>query len=375
MTFRTITFNKNPFSATNFLSKIREKNMNRELNINTIQYLQNTNSKEFNKKLKKELLERNLEDELSKNNINNFNDNINLQKILPLMLTYNNYLPDNNKIEDGKRSSNDVECSNIISCFQLLLRYLFITKENIKKNNYLLKENLSKLKSFEDLLNDKEIIPKNKEKISELEKKKLKLQIFLKSNGVDIESKKKTKFYVCDICPFPYKQFYNYQDFHQHYVKNHINPYLALSNDYSIVNRGFDKYHFDNKMNELNKEITDMFQRAKSQKKEIIDKDFKIIENNIKFVTRDKNISGIRTNKRYETVGPSMNNKNMHLNNINSLSFSKNKEKRNEFIRKRIEDIQSNQKNFESNFQDQIELFMKEFKNEMLNMNLSKINK
>ena len=349
MTFRFHKFNNNnQFSENNVLSKIRESNTNTKLNIKTINSLQMTNNGEYNKQLKKAILERDLENELTKRNI--INDN-NIQNILSLMLTFNCYLPDNTKIDNNERSTNDVQCSNIILCFQLLLKYLFKEKEKIKLKNKSLEHNSLNLKS-----------PNYNKKISELEKKKLKLKLFLNINGVDLEPKTTNKLYVCDVCPYPYRKFNNYQDFHKHYVKRHINPYLEINNNYKIVNQAFDKDYFDKKLDELNEEVNDVFQNSKIQKKE---KDFKEKGNNINFLIKNNNFInnyGIRRNKRYETVGPNMNHKSLDLKNRSS---SNNKIK-NEYIRKRIEIIQNNQKDFELNFQKQIESFMKEFKNELL---------
>jgi hypothetical protein len=58
MSFRFHTFNRNKFSATNFLSKIKDKYDVQELNLNTIRSIQLTNDIEDNKKIKNNILEK-----------------------------------------------------------------------------------------------------------------------------------------------------------------------------------------------------------------------------------------------------------------------------------------------------------------------------
>ena len=360
MSFRFHSFNKNKnnFSATNFLSNIREKIItfrNKELNLNTIRSIQSTNNIGFNKQIKKKILEYNLEEEFSQKDDNNIQNLI--QNILPSMLTFNCYLPDENKINNNERAINDIECSNIISCFQLLIKYLFEEQEKGKIENKLLEGDLSKLKDLENLLNNNEIVPKNNEKIKKLINKKMKLQLLLKKNGKNVGIKTTPKFYICDVCPFPYKKFYSYQELHKHYVRNHINPYLSLKSEYKFINKGFDKFYFDNKMENLEEEVINIFKNARSHDK--VKK-----ENNSKekktFLSVDNKMYGIRRNRRYETVGP-----NINKNSI-SLKISKENEKMKEYVQKRIENFKLNQEKFERDFTNQIESFMKEFKDELL---------
>ena len=360
MSFRFHSFNKNKnkFSATNFLSNIREKNItykNKELNLNTIRSIQSTNNIGFNKRIKKKILELNLEEEFSQKDDNNIQNLI--QNILPSMLTFNCYLPDENKINSNERTINDIECSNIISCFQLLIKYLFQEEEKEKFENKLLEGELSKLKHLENLLNNKEIIPKNDEKIKKLINKKIKLQLLLKKNGKNIGLKSTPKFYICDVCPFPYKKFYSYQDLHKHYVKNHINPYLSLKSEYKFINQGFDKFYFDNKMENLEEEVTNIFKNARSNDKTKKENDSKEKKT---FLSVDNKMYGIRRNRRYETVGPNFNKNSM------SLKISKENAQMNEYIQKSIENFKLKQEKFERDFTNQIESFMKEFQDELL---------
>ena len=383
MSFKFHTFNKkNKFSATNFLSKIKEKNdINLQLNINTIRTVQLTNSIEKNIQIKKDLLKNDLNEELSKikndnkdNNLNNFDYNSNfIKKYLTLMLIFNSYLPDETKIDNYQRSVNNIEFSNIISCFQLLMKHLFELKEYNEIDNKLLDNKLSLLKKEADLVNNNDIIINNNNKINKLENKKLKLQLFLKKNGKDT-STKITKFYVCDVCPYPYKKFYSYRELHKHYVNNHINPYLSLNNNFTIINQGFDKLFFDNKMNELADDVIDTFKNVNTKKNIKSEDNFNEKKNKLNFIIKDgTNINIRRRNKRYETVGPTTYRSNYFLRNFNSNSYSKENEIKKEIIRKRIEYIKKKQKDFEINFQNQIKTFLEEFKNEITKLKNTQI--
>ena len=145
-----------PFSARNFLSsmnkKYKDNNNYQELNINTIRSMQLSHDINKNKKIKEIILSKNLENEINSNN---------LKEILPLMLTYNNFLPDDTKIENEKINENDIECSNIISCFQLLIKFLYEKYDENEKFNEVLENKISSLKQ-----------EKNSEEYNKLIKKK-----------------------------------------------------------------------------------------------------------------------------------------------------------------------------------------------------------
>lgn len=356
MSFKFHAFNKKLFSATNFISKVNEKNNHTEkFNMNYFTSIQLTSNKEYNNQIKNILLEKNLENDLSLK-INNEKTNSNIIKEnLVLMLKFNCYLPDEKIIHTYKKNANDIEFSNIISCFQLLLKYLYEIKEKNEIQNNLIEQNLALLKENANLLiNDISLL--NNNKISELENRKIKLLLFLKKNGKDLEIKK-NNLYICNECSFPYKKYYSYKEFHRHYVKNHINPYISLNNDYEIINLGFDKSFFDNKINDFTEEITN-----KLFEKDYTDPNKK----NINYFKK-QNVYGLRRNKRYETVGP--NNTNIDFNKFSQkLDNYDFKEKKKEIIRKRIEIIENKQKNFENNFKNQIKIFLDEFKKEILEL-------
>ena len=356
MSFKFHTFNKNKFSVINLLSNFTNNNyQNEQLNINTIRSIQLTNNNQYNMKIKKFLIKKNLEEELSNNkNDKNIETKSNIIKeVISLMLKYNSYLPDEIKIDNYDGSKNNIEFSNIISGFQLILKFLYELKENNEIQNYLIQKNPTKIEEI-ILKYNKIILNKNKE-IDRLENKKIKFQLFLHKNGKDIEQIK-GRLYVCDLCPFPYKNFYSYREFHKHYIKSHINPYLILNNNFSILNHGFDKFYFDNKINGFIEVVNEELKETNSGGK----------RNNIHFIKNDytnRKTFENRRNKRYETVSPN-NNTSITLNN-NSNDYN---EKRKEIIKKRIEYIENNQRNFEKNFKNQINSFLEEIKNEIINI-------
>ena len=366
MSFKFHTFSQRKFSARDFLSKFKENNIqNDNFNEISIRSVQLTNDIEKNKKIKKILVEKNLEEELSSSNKtnnditnkkNNENKSNDIKEILNLMLIFNCYLPDEIKIDNYDRSKNDIEFSNIISCFQLIIKFLFELKENSEAQNNLMEKTIL-LNKEEVLSKNKEINQKNNQEINRLENKKMKLQMFLKKygKGEDLESKR-MRFYVCDVCPYPYQYFYSYKEFHKHYVKNHINPSLSLSNEYTILNQGFDKSYFDNKINELSEDVTQAFKETKMGDN----------KNKINFLKNDKSNNRItvnRRNKRYDTFTKN-NNIGMNINN----NSNDNTEIRKEIIKKRLQSIENNQKNFEKNFKFQINSFLEEIKKEILNI-------
>ena len=365
MSFKFHTFRPKNFSARDFLSKFKENNIqNDNFNEISIRSVQLTNDIEKNKKIKKILVEKNLEEELSSNKANNDdagkknieNKSNDIKEIINLMLLFNCYLPDEIKIDNYDRSKNDIEFSNIISCFQLIIKFLFEKKENSEEQNNLMEKTIL-LNKDEVLSKNKEIIQKNNQEINRLENKKMKLQMFLKKygKGEDLESKR-MRFYVCDVCPYPYQYFYSYKEFHKHYVKNHINPSLSLSSEYTILNQGFDKSYFDKKINELSEDVTQAFKETKMGDN----------INNINFPKNDNSnniITGIRRNKRYDTFTKN-NNIGMDINN----NSNDNSEIRKEIIKKRLESIETNQKNFEKNFKIQMNSFLEEIKKEILNI-------
>ena len=341
MSFRFHYFNnkltyKRPFSARKLIStmNLRYANNNNynNLNINTVRSLQLSHDINSNMKIKKFILSKNLEKELNSNNLN---------EILQQMLIYNNYLPDDIKIEDEKMIDNDIECSNIISCFQLLIKFLFEKKTENEKYNNILEQKINSLKdeSYISKLNEK--IDKNEQKINQLERKKYKIKAFLKNNGIKFPSENNKKLYICNLCPEDVNKFDNYRSFHQHYVKTHINPFLFYDKDNNRninneLNYEFDKKYFDNKIDDF---LEEMKITLKSKSQQIIKK------------------------KHYKEEDIDTNNNMLKSQNISEKNDIS--RKKYDLIKERMEKLENNRREFEKKFKINVDNFLKEFKNEI----------
>ena len=342
MSFRFHYFNntiryQRPFSARKLISTMNlryadNNNTNyNNLNIDTVRSLQLSHDINSNMKIKKFILSKNLEKELNSKNLN---------EILQQMLTYNNYLPDDMKIENEKMNDNDIECSNIISCFQLLIKFLFEKKYENEKYNNILKQKINTLKEESSVSKLNEKSDKNDQKIYQLERKKSKLKTFLKNNGIKLPSENNKKLYICNICPKDNNKFENYREFHKHYVKNHINPYLFYDKNNNIninneFNYEFDKKYFDNKIDDFIEEMKATL-KAKTQN----------IMNNKNFKEEDAEVNNnmIKTQKILEK------------NEINMKKY--------DLIKERLAKLENNRIEFEKRFKNKVDNFLKEFKNQ-----------
>ena len=329
-----------PFSARKLLSTMRlqsneNSNTYRNLNINTVRSMQLSQDINDNQKIKNAILSKNLENEINP---------VNLNEILTLMLTYNNYLPDDIKIENEKMNDNDIECSNIISCFQLLIKFLFEKKaENENYNNYL-DNNISSLKQETNLSQYNEIIQKNSDKINQLEQKKLKLKSILLNNGKKLPPEMTKKLYICDICPNDNNKFESYRAFHRHYVQNHINPY-SFYNSGNNINKNieykndFENKYIENKMNNIFQNAMDKMRKSQSQKKSIFE--------------NEKN-KGIEKSNILKNAKLAKNNE------IKKIKYNK--------IMERIERMENNRKEFEKMFKINVDNFLNDLKNEIVKL-------
>ena len=139
------------------------------------------------------------------------------------------------------------------------------------------------------------------------------------------------------------------------------------------MNQGFDKYYFDNKMNELADEVVDIFKKTNDKNNAKSQENFKE-KDNLNLIFKDRaNLNITRRNKRYETVGPNTFNSKIFFRNINFNTYSKENEKKKEIVRKRIEILKNNQEKFENNFKEQIQTFLDEFKNEIIKLKTNQI--
>lgn len=381
MSFRFIKFNNPPkFSATKFLNNLnnRPPSYNKTLPINTVNSFQITQNLEENNQITKNLLEKNLETEISSNE--NVNSEI-LKQIIPLMLTYNSFFSEeeednSNPFKENKNKStnNYIEYSNIITCFQLLIKFLYETKENVASNNLNKENNLNEMKGQSKISNNENIISSNENKINILLAKKLKLESFLKANGHS-NYLNTNNIYFCDVCP--YKKFSCYKDFHHHYVKNHINPY-NVGDDGKLINveNGFDKIYFDNKINELTDEIKEFMRTNVSQKKQRIDKDFEEMQKSthilLNFNKRNNTTTNLYKLNRHVT-DPYIKNERKETNESFNPDISRDEKKVvNDLIIERINKIKKNQKNYEEFFEKQLNNFMLEFKNQLSQLKKNK---
>ena len=325
-----------PFSARRLLSTMKSKyisnkNTFNDLDINTIRSMQLSQDFNSNNRIKKIILSKDLEKELDENS---------LKEILPLMLTYNNYLPNDLNIEIEKNNNNDdynyndIKCSNIISCFQLLLKFLFEKMKENENYNDMLQNQISSLNQDENSKKCNELIQKNSEEINKLQQKKIKLKSILINNGKKIPSELDNKIYICDICPNNSNKFLSYRAFHKHYVQNHINPYSFNNNGNEFgFNNNLDNDYLDIKMNALLQKIM-----TTMKNKNII-------------IEKEKNRGGSILNGKRNFKGSEIKNKKMDK------------------IMERIEKIENNQKEFEKIFKEKVDNFLKELKSEIEKLN------
>ena len=346
--FRYFSYHKKyqrPFSARKLLATmkskyIEDKNNNNDLNINTIRSLQLSQDFKSNKKIKKIIISKDLEKEINENS---------LKEILPLMLTYNNYLPNDINIENEKINNNDnyndIKCSNIISCFQLLLKFLFEKKNENENYNTMLQNQISSLNQESNLIKYNELIQKNREKINKLQQQKIKLKSILINNGKKVPSQLDKKLYICDICQNDNNKFSSYRAFHRHYVQNHINPYSFNNNGINLnyelgFNNNLDNDYLDTKMNGLLQRVM----TTMKNKNIILEKEKK------------KGGANIGVEKGMLKSG-----RNFRGSEIKNRKMDK--------IMERIEKIENNQKEFEKLFKSKVDNFLKELKSEIEKLN------
>ena len=329
MSFRFHYFSKKPFSARNLLSTMKAQSDNFEsINLNTIRSMKLTNNIESNKKIKQLILSKNLEKDFSQNTENNKKI---LKEILPMMLSFNNHLPDDIKIENDKKNDTDIECSNIISCFQLLIKYLYEKEIENKKFNEELEKRITEIKKEPELNKYDNTIKRNNSKINQLQQQKIKMEFFLKKYGINPPSSS-PHIYFCDQCPITKNKFFSYKSFHKHYVQNHINPYTFYNYNNDSINfnaynnNNFDKEiedeYFDTKINDMLKRVLNNIKRPKSQ---------------------DIKLKSIKTKNKKDEI----------------------ERKKYEELKERIKRFENSQKEFEITFQNKLDNFLIEFKNEI----------
>ena len=247
-------FNQTSQSNNNILinDPNRNSNSNNFLNYNMSQ---SNAFKENNKNISKnDFLKKILEIDFKKEIENN-----NIDKIQPFLF--------NMIVTNFDNYGEDV--SYLISNFQKILKYLNDIQLGLnEKNNQL--EKIIEIKDKK--LN---LIKENNLKIEQLQNQinkttqiEMKYKLLLKKNNQKLPGyiDDKKKLYVCDVCKN--KKFYNYELFHKHYVKCHIDPNLDNGVNIAFMNNTFNKIYFDNQINELSKELNLMISKSNENENE-----------------------------------------------------------------------------------------------------------
>ena len=156
------------------------------------------------------------------------------------------------------------------------------------------------------------------------------MEFFLKKYGINPPPS--PHIYFCDQCPITKNKFFSYKSFHKHYVQNHINPYTFYNYNNDSINfnaynnNNFDKEiedeYFDTKINDMLKRVLNNIKRPKSQ---------------------DIKLKSIKTKNKKDEI----------------------ERKKYEELKERIKRFENSQKEFEITFQNKLDNFLIEFKNEI----------
>ena len=202
--------------------------------------------------------------EVLKINFKNEIENNNIEKIQPYLF---------NMINHNFSNYEENFFSDLVSHFQKILRYLYdIQLGLVDKNNQIEKiveQNDKKL----NLINENKLrIDKLQEQINKTTQIEMKYKLLLKNNGKKIPGSinENKKLYVCDVCKN--KKFNNYESFHKHYVKCHIDPNLDNGTNIAVMNNTFNKVYFDNKINEVSKELNLQISKINDNDEDIYNK-------------------------------------------------------------------------------------------------------
>ena len=292
--------------------------------------------------------------EILKINFKNEIENNNIEKIQPFLFNMiNNYFGDYEE-----------DFPYLVSHFQKILRYLYdIQLGLVDKNNQLEKIIEEKDKKL-NLIKDNQIrINKLQEQINKTTQIEMKYKLLLKNNNKKIPGSidENTKFYVCDVCKN--KKFNNYELFHKHYVKCHIDPNLDNGVNIAMMNNTFNKVYFDNQINELTNELNLTLSKMNDNKNEDINE--------------NKNVDFLNKNNNFEE---SIQNQNKNITLKSSKIFNNpRKNYRGEVIyntelQKKIKRVQELQNEKFDNFLSQFNIFRDMVYNE-LNKYSKKLNK
>ena len=225
----------------------------------------------------------------------------------------------------------------LVGKFQKILIYLYdiqiAMNEKNKELEFIYNQNQNKINKIK---HNELVIGNLNNKIKESKEKLDKLKILLKKNtGINKNHK---NIYFCDICPNI--KFTDYESFHNHYVKKHIDPNLDYGVNIFKMNNYFDQVYFDLKLKEFSNDVKNQINSLKRQKEEEIDRNNDKMKNKI---AQSINLSNNNNQNLLKSINPR-----------NSLRQSKNI-----YVNKRESYIKRNNN---KEFYDKIEKFKNEQK-------------
>ena len=178
----------------------------------------------------------------------------------------------------------------VLSNFQTLLKYLFSEQQNlINKNNKIEAmfnnknsnmNNRVRKKENEEYELNKQLKTNNKQ-IEELNEKikiyKNKIinsgkEYLIPKNYAATKSNNKFGLYTCQICLG--KTFKTYEDFQEHYIKEHTNNKIQMNKNYKTYNN-ITKSYLDNKLNKFKDEVKNIILNIQDQKNNRFENNFK----------------------------------------------------------------------------------------------------
>lgn len=216
-----------------------------------------------------------------------------IQTILPHLL--------NNIFDDESEDFN-----LLVGKYQKILIYLYDIQIAMNEKNQELEFNYNQNQHTINKIKHNELVIGNlSNKIKETQEKLNKIKIFLKKNNKKIPesltgiNKNHKNIYFCDICPNI--KFTNYESFHNHYVKKHIDPNLDYGVNIFKMNNYFDQVYFDLKLKEFSNDVKNQINSLKRQKEEEIDRNNDKMKNKI---AQSINLSNNNNQNLLKSINP-----------------------------------------------------------------------
>ena len=189
----------------------------------------------------------------------------------------------------------------LVGKFQKILIYLYdiqiAMNEKNKELEFIYNQNQNKINKIK---HNELVIGNLNNKIKESKEKLDKLKILLKKNNKKIPgsltgiNKNHKNIYFCDICPN--SKFTDYESFHNHYVKKHIDPNLDYGVNIFKMNNNFDQVYFDLKLKEFSNDNS-----LKREKEEEIDRNNDKMKNKI---AQSINLSNNNNQNLLKSINP-----------------------------------------------------------------------